>query len=47
LDKPKLNFVIDVSMFLCLTAMAGLGWATLPGGQRSSLAGKTGGLSFA
>ncbi|MFZ5447380.1 MAG: DUF4405 domain-containing protein [Thermodesulfobacteriota bacterium] len=26
MDKPKLNFVIDVMMFLCLMAMAGLGF---------------------
>jgi hypothetical protein len=26
MDKPKLNFVIDTLMFLCLMAMAGLGF---------------------
>ena len=26
MDKPKLNFVIDALMFLCLMAMAGLGF---------------------
>jgi hypothetical protein len=25
MDKPKLNFVIDAAMFLCLMTMAGLG----------------------
>ena len=25
MDKPNLNFVIDACMFLCLTALAGLG----------------------
>lgn len=26
MDKPKLNFVIDATMFFCLMAMAGLGF---------------------
>lgn len=37
MDKQKLNFVIDALMFLCLMAMAGLGflmqYALLPGRQ--------------
>jgi hypothetical protein len=36
LDKPKLNFVIDALMFLCLMAMAGLGFLMkylLPSGR--------------
>jgi hypothetical protein len=35
-DKPKLNFVIDALMFLCLMAMAGLGFLMkyfLPSGR--------------
>ena len=34
--KPKLNFIIDAAMFLCLMAMAGLGFLmkyTLPSGR--------------
>jgi hypothetical protein len=36
MDKPKLNFVIDATMFLCLMAMAGLGFLmkyVLPAGR--------------
>jgi hypothetical protein len=36
MDKPKLNFVIDAVMFLCLMAMAGLGFLmryVLPSGR--------------
>jgi hypothetical protein len=36
MDKPKLNFIIDAAMFLCLMAMAGLGFLmkyTLPPGR--------------
>jgi hypothetical protein len=36
MDKPKLNFVIDALMFLCLMAMAGLGFLmkyVLPSGR--------------
>jgi hypothetical protein len=36
MDKPKLNFIIDALMFLCLMAMAGLGLLikyTLPSGR--------------
>jgi hypothetical protein len=36
MDKPKLNFVIDALMFLCLMAMAGLGFLMkylLPSGR--------------
>ncbi len=36
MDKPKLTFVIDALMFLCLMAMAGLGFLmkyTLPPGR--------------
>ena len=36
MDKPKLNFVIDGLMFLCLMAMAGLGFLVkyrLPSGR--------------
>jgi len=36
MDKPKLNFIIDALMFLCLMAMAGLGFLmryTLPSGR--------------
>jgi hypothetical protein len=36
MDKPKLNFVIDAAMFLCLMAMAGLGFLmkySLPSGR--------------
>jgi hypothetical protein len=36
MDKPKLNFVIDALMFLCLMAMAGIGFLmkyTLPPGR--------------
>jgi hypothetical protein len=36
MDKPKLNFVIDAAMFLCLMAMAGLGFLIkyfLPSGR--------------
>jgi hypothetical protein len=36
MEKPKLNFVIDALMFLCLMAMAGLGFLmkyTLPPGR--------------
>jgi hypothetical protein len=36
MDKPKLNFVIDATMFLCLMAMAGLGFLmkySLPPGR--------------
>ena len=36
MDKPKFNFVIDASMFLCLMAMAGLGFLMkyfLPSGR--------------
>ena len=37
MDKGKLNFVIDASMFLCLMAMAGLGFLMyyiLPPGRK-------------
>jgi hypothetical protein len=36
LDKSKLNFIVDALMFLCLMAMAGLGFLmkyTLPSGR--------------
>jgi hypothetical protein len=36
MDKPRLNFLIDALMFLCLMAMAGLGFLmkyTLPAGR--------------
>jgi hypothetical protein len=36
MDKPKLNFVIDALMFLCMMAMAGLGFLmryVLPSGR--------------
>lgn len=36
MDKPKLNFIIDATMFLCLMAMAGLGFLmkySLPPGR--------------
>jgi hypothetical protein len=36
MDKPKLNFVIDALMFLCLMALAGLGFLMkypLPSGR--------------
>ena len=36
MDKPKFNFVIDAAMFLCLMAMAGLGFLMkyfLPSGR--------------
>lgn len=36
MDKPKLNFIIDALMFLCLMAIAGLGFLmkyTLPPGR--------------
>jgi hypothetical protein len=36
MDKSKLNFVIDALMFLCLMAMAGLGFLMkypLPSGR--------------
>jgi hypothetical protein len=36
MDKPKLNFVVDALMFLCLMAMAGLGFLmryVLPSGR--------------
>jgi hypothetical protein len=38
MDKPKLNFVIDAVMFLCLMAMAGLGFLVkyvLPSGREA------------
>jgi hypothetical protein len=38
MDKPKLNFVIDALMFLCLMAMAGLGFLmkySLPPGRQA------------
>jgi len=36
MDKPKLNFIIDAAMFLCLMALAGLGFLmkyVLPSGR--------------
>jgi len=36
MDKPKLNFIIDATMFLCLMALAGLGFLmkySLPPGR--------------
>jgi hypothetical protein len=41
MDKPKLNFVIDAAMFLCLMAMAGLGFLMkyfLPSGRAARAA---------
>jgi hypothetical protein len=38
MDKPKLNFIIDFLMFLCLMAMAGLGFLikyALPPGRQA------------
>jgi hypothetical protein len=38
MDKPKLNFVIDALMFLCLMALAGLGFLmkfALPSGREA------------
>ena len=44
MDKPKLNFVIDALMFLCLMVMAGLGflmkYSLLPGRQAWSKYGR-------
>ena len=44
MDKPKINFIIDALMFLCLMAMAGLGflmkYVLLPGRQARAKYGR-------
>jgi hypothetical protein len=49
-DKPKFNFVIDILMFMCLTAIAGLGflmkYILIPGEERWAVYGRNVDLLF-